>query len=775
MSKELFDAIRDDNQDAFDKGLSKAVLSTKADGTGDTLAHAAVRHRRKRMFLELVSRDPSLYSLTNNDGDGPLHVAAAEDRGDLARIIVGAQAGQLKVQNGAKKVPEDLARDAGHDGLADQLKEWLEFEGLRSAARKGKDDVANLLKDLSKKDQKRLMSLTDAKGDTLLHVVASRNLPKMHDTGGDFIDLLVQAGADVDLPNDQGQTALICACYKANDGMVGALLNANAKLDVVDHRGWTALDQAVALGSLDPKTEKLLIDKGAKGKKIELSDDVKSTIDVLLAATLTDQTTDEKRDELLKRLRDSLEELYRKPEFRAILDLAALDALGERTKDKKPLRIFLADGGNTKSVNGDIQGLGSYSGDNVGVPTNCMCLGMKRSTEDLIGTLVHELTHHAAFQLYGNDGKPYPKDDDEAERLHLEAYEKMARSTHLALGEDEKDVASILVTRVAGYAPDQAIPEFVAGVPQAMYLYGDRMLDELAPQCLQDFLRLAKATEDVVQKSDVELDNDDLVDKVDQLGPPDPPFVRPQWVASDEVDVDMLEKLIGKQIVANSGKVKTTGDTEVIPCANGDFEPQDEDAHKKLLKKVRHALQKAFDSDALPPKITGEALRTLVSNLAVVAATTTDGSQLDKIIDTRVKLWTRYAQTNYIETKVAAGDVLNDRDIAEATVLTAELKAWTDLGDQVEAPEVDGAKHRKLVNGLVQELQRLANDDPPKKLRIQQSSLEFIEKQAKAIVGTKAVGFYKEPPKRFFKSKPDKVSVDVKNAKRAWLVELGKF
>lgn len=773
MSQELFNSVVNNDRNTYDRLVGVAALDKVYPG-GDTLLLAAARHDRRAMFDDLFERDKGVLSRTDAQGRTCLHLVAA--RGDRAwcRAMVKSRSSLLFVADQTGTLPFQAAQNAGFDDVANELRDMRDFQGVLDAMSRGVDGLDRHFETTDPLEIRRLLALTDLNGDTILHHAAKRNLPKKRETGGDMIAKLVDLGADLDAPNNDGQTPLFGAALKCNNGIIAKLLERGALPNVTDVRGWTALDQAAVMGPLDPSTETLLAQGHATGKKVELGPVVKSTVDVLVAAALTDQKNDQDRQLVLDRFRTSLEELYRQPEFRPILDLAALNAIGERTPNRRPLRIYLSSGPSTITINGEGD-RGSYSGEKNDTPTNSLALAMERPDEDMAGTLIHELTHHAAFFVYQNGGKPYPPDDQDAERRHLAAYEKMAKSTHLALGVQEKELSNTIVGRVANYGDNDKIQEFVAGVPQAVYLYGRQLVDELAPECWNDFKSLSTRSQDAVDNHNLQLDNADLLLKVGPLGPLDPAYGGMQSVPRAEVNLDKIVELVGWQFIAETGVRKNDDDGAPPPCMLNEFKPTDDGMHTNAVERVRQALALAFDQDALPPQVTGETLRILVGRLTALAKSIDDDQAFQTAVATTTKLWTRVAQTSYFESKIAFGEPLSDHDIAEATVLTAELRAWSEIGDTDQAPEVDGKKHRKLVESLEKELGRLDRTDPNKKQNIQNSALKFIQDQAEAIVGTKAKGVYKKPSKPSKLRNPDHVSIKVEKARLVWLEKLAAF
>lgn len=65
--------------------------------------------------------------------------------------------------------------------------------------------------------------------------------------GVQVIDLLCDAGADIDMINNDGDTALMLAAMNGEVGTARALLRHHARVDIKDHNGNTALDIAKRL------------------------------------------------------------------------------------------------------------------------------------------------------------------------------------------------------------------------------------------------------------------------------------------------------------------------------------------------------------------------------------------------------------------------------------------------------------------------------------------------------------------------------------------------
>jgi len=115
------------------------------------------------------------------------------------------------------------------------------------------------------------------------------------------------------------------------------------------------------------------------------------------------------------------------------------------------------------------------------------------------------------------------------------------------------------------------------------------------------------------------------------------------------------------------------------------------------------------------------------------------------------------------------GIPLSDREIAEEVVLKAEAKTL-DANKKFaspDQPEVARKKHDKLVAGLMEKLGKL----PPDK---KADSATLAETLANAVANSKDAGVYMKP-KEAKHVTAKHVSIDVKNARKTWVVALAKL
>lgn len=107
---------------------------------------------------------------------------------------------------------------------------------------------------LTKESNGANLDLQDEDGQSaLMHACAQNRL--------EAAKLLIEKGANLDLQDEDGRSALINACYKNQPELVKLLLAKGANPDLQNWAGWTALMQAC--DNNQPELVKLLVAKGA--------------------------------------------------------------------------------------------------------------------------------------------------------------------------------------------------------------------------------------------------------------------------------------------------------------------------------------------------------------------------------------------------------------------------------------------------------------------------------------------------------------------------------
>jgi len=182
-----------------------------------------------------------------------LHVAAANGHGEVANLLLQAGA-SVNVHNNDNKTPVDLARQHGHESLAQRLERVPE---LLAAAAAG--DVAQVDTLLATGVYVNAHHFPGRRpGPTPLHHAAEKGYAHM-------AGLLVEAGANVNarIPKGFYNTPLHLAALGGHAPVVKLLIEAGAGLDKQAADGSTPLLLATGNKSGNPQPARLLLQAGA--------------------------------------------------------------------------------------------------------------------------------------------------------------------------------------------------------------------------------------------------------------------------------------------------------------------------------------------------------------------------------------------------------------------------------------------------------------------------------------------------------------------------------
>ncbi|CAB0045217.1 unnamed protein product [Trichogramma brassicae] len=248
--------------------------------TGDSLVHLSVEHSQAEMFAFLLRRGIDI-NATNRQGSTPLHLLGQRIYDDdFAEIFF-----RLIDDDDSQKVQIDLQDENGNTALhaaVDHKHQRLMKLLLRRGAdtnianAKGEtflhvlcwqhidNDISELLFEIAdEKNRPVLIDAQDEKGNAPLHLALE---------GGSKVtaELLLKRGADLDLKNNDGSTALHVICKRAmywEDGLPEWFFKINQNLlrtirvDARDNFGKTPLELALSDGN--ETLVRLLLKNGA--------------------------------------------------------------------------------------------------------------------------------------------------------------------------------------------------------------------------------------------------------------------------------------------------------------------------------------------------------------------------------------------------------------------------------------------------------------------------------------------------------------------------------
>ncbi|KAL7298798.1 hypothetical protein TKK_0008542 [Trichogramma kaykai] len=264
--------------------IQQTVQLNIGDKIGDTPLHLAVKHENLEV-VELLLRNGADPDFANEDGLTPLHIICQRKYDDnLAEMF-------LKINESISQTTLVDARDSGgnsplHLALRRENRMAAEVLLRRGAdpnsinkdgltplhvisMRRRDNDLPNMLIELSNAvDLTLQLDIQDKSGNTPLHLALDHGLEKV-------AELLLINGADVNLPNAEGFTALHIICQKFFDDDLAELFfkiskerNQPLQIDARDKLGRTPLHLALQYGLID--TAELLLRNGANPNLADL-------------------------------------------------------------------------------------------------------------------------------------------------------------------------------------------------------------------------------------------------------------------------------------------------------------------------------------------------------------------------------------------------------------------------------------------------------------------------------------------------------------------------
>uniref|UniRef100_A0A1A8EVX0 Protein phosphatase 1 regulatory subunit n=1 Tax=Nothobranchius korthausae TaxID=1143690 RepID=A0A1A8EVX0_9TELE len=213
--------------------LDRGADINYANVDGLTALHQACIDDNIDMVTFLVEHGANL-NQPDNEGWIPLHAAASCGYLDIAEYLI-SQGANVGVVNSEGETPLDIAEEGAMEEL---LKNEINRQGLDiEAARKEEErimlrDARQWLNSGQIQDVRHIKS-----GGTALHVAAAKGYVEV-------LKLLIQAGYDVNIKDNDGWTPLHAAAHWGKEEACKILVENQCDMDIINKMGQTAFDVA---------------------------------------------------------------------------------------------------------------------------------------------------------------------------------------------------------------------------------------------------------------------------------------------------------------------------------------------------------------------------------------------------------------------------------------------------------------------------------------------------------------------------------------------------
>lgn len=477
MSVELLEAARSGNLYKIQSLLGMGADIHFRNKELDTALHIATLNGSREVVDFLIGRGAAV-DARNAYQETPLHKAVVRGNWQIIHKLIEAGA-QLEVRNHLGYTPLHTAVLTGRSndvtyaliesGSDIHTRSDTGESLLHTAAGEGLIEMVEYLL-----DRGLLPDIQDNEGNRPLHVVAARKNTLKRDTM-QIVTILLDKGGNIHATNLRQQTALHCATFSGELATVALLCERGGSFQAKDVRGWLPVHIALGANALD--IEEYLLSQGVEqdtpvtveGEAAEVA------TDILLRAVFAESR---EQNMLLKEVLDTL---YSRREFQPIIEVAALHAMGTR-RQHKALRLFLADGKDITSVSVK-GGASAYFPD-----SHVMVISTDHPFKKLVSIVAYELTRHAAQFVFRNSLLPYPSTDLILEKIYKAAIDQDTRASYLSLGIEEKEIQRLVISRTFVYSKAlQKLPEYNAGIAQAVALFGRQPLTSFCPALFSYF------------------------------------------------------------------------------------------------------------------------------------------------------------------------------------------------------------------------------------------------------------------------------------------------
>lgn len=620
-----------------------------------------------------------------------------------------------------------------------------------------------------------LLDSKDKDGNQPLHLTVKRRRDKPDPRAafqGQAAKALIANGADVDASGEGGRTAMHFAALNNNTAVLGELGAGNARTDKPDGRGWTAYDTAV--GSTKVEAERWFYGQGQTNAPGITPDSAPlDTVQALMKSIRCENPGKHQQ-----KVEDALRELYANEDLRPALDLLAKNSLLPRDADGGGgVKIFIADRDNVGLLYNSVSGKGPAGA----YDENAHVVHVAgEGPRDFAGELCHELTH-AATRVAFDTKTDLPFTDDEEKAEYLQAIENDVKAMSLLMDGSPQEMAikevisGRMATTVRDY-PNQAdlklMQEFAVSVPQLIAEYGSDEVEKLAPGLMRfyrsNFSGACKtaANDPKYAFVDAKLDNSGLVQTATKRKP-----AEPTWLATGKDTVGAAVSMIRQSYKAMNGKPQNLPNGVTIPylTENYGLDPLDEKAFEVRMQQIDKAMRRTIKDEGWPPEVSADTLRAMAVELGEEIRSGKPVKDLVAAVQDRVKMAVRQSKVDYVGHCDKEGKQVSDRALAEATIISAENKAWlgggVGDGSDLLAIEVDAGKHKAMINDLTKTLGTSGGKAKAK------GGMSVVTTLSKALSGDKTKGFYLKTDKRGNKS-TSHVSISKSEAKSKWLEQL---
>ena len=240
----LMFACNNSNEDAINMLLNAGTDPTIGDINGDTCLHAAVGQNCTKEVIEEIINHGADVNATNKNNRTALMIACHKGNIDVMNLLLNAGANFDISDDDAQTCLHYAATgDSSHEVLEIIIGHGVDVNStnnsnqtaLMRASHKGNKHVINVLINAGANPH-----ISDDEGDTLLHYAAYGDCSK------EVLQAIIDHGADVNATNKNNKTALMIACEKCNEDAINVLLNARADPTIGDIGRNTCLHVAVA-------------------------------------------------------------------------------------------------------------------------------------------------------------------------------------------------------------------------------------------------------------------------------------------------------------------------------------------------------------------------------------------------------------------------------------------------------------------------------------------------------------------------------------------------